>query len=360
MSIQIESPDDQNGLEEFIQFHDRVYENRSARWPVARRRQLSILTGKPPFGEGREIKAFVARDGDAIVARVAAVIDRHYIAHWKEPLGHLMAFEAMPDSSRAVRMMIDVACAWLRDRGMQAARAGATAMLDSPFIIDEYDLLPPGILRQNPGYYHSMLKDAGFETEKGWVDYKIEVTPDLIARYEAMLAAARRDGFAIVPAVDLKADLRVQHFVTIWNHAFAHHWGMTPRTEPEVASMFRGFGNSGSGLDTTVIAYRGEEPVGVVNALRSSTDGAILAPGRALRDSEKLNWLGIGVHESARGRGVNLAMAAYVYLELIRQGSKFLSYTLVLDDNWPSRRTAQKLGAKVCASYVTYRRAITR
>ena len=60
--------------------------------------------------------------------------------------------------------------------------------------------------------------------------------------------------------------------------------------------------------------------------------------------------------EEARGRGVNLAMAAYSYLAYDPQGSKYLSYTLVLDDNWPSRRTAEKLGAKVCASYVTYRR----
>ena len=55
---------------------------------------------------------------------------------------------------------------------------------------------------------------------------------------------------------------------------------------------------------------------------------------------------------------MNLAMASYAYLELIKQGAKYLSYTLVLDDNWPSRRTAEKLGAKVCASYVTYRRKL--
>ena len=76
------------------------------------------------------------------------------------------------------------------------------------------------------------------------------------------------------------------------------------------------------------------------SGLEKSTEGAILKPGRALRDCEKLNFLGIGVHQSARGRGVNLAMAAYSYLQLIERGAKYLSYTLVLDDNWPSRRTA--------------------
>ncbi len=160
-----------------------------------------------------------------------------------------------------------------------------------------------------------------------------------------------------MPLKDLDATRRVQHFARIWNDAFKRHWGASPMPEEEVASMLRYFGFSG-GLDTSVLAYRGEDPVGALMVLGSATEEVILAPGRAVREAEKLNWLGIAVHESARGRGVNIAMASYAYLELIRQGAKYLSYTLVLDDNWPSRRTAEKLGAKVCASYVTYRRAL--
>jgi hypothetical protein len=94
--------------------------------------------------------------------------------------------------------------------------------------------------------------------------------------------------------------------------------------------------------------------------LPESSEGAIVAAGRQLKDSERLNFLGIGVSESARGRGVNLAMASYAYLELINRGAKYLSYTLVLDDNWPSRRTAEKLGATVCANYMVYRRNFRR
>jgi hypothetical protein len=355
VAIQIEMPADPEALSEFIRFHDRVYEHRSARWPASRRYQLQIL-GDHRGATGRhEIRCFLAREGGAVVARAAAVIDHDYIAHWNEPLGHLMMFEATAQSSAAVRTMADAACEWMRSRGMRAARAGATGVLDCPFAIDDYEMLPPSIARQNPGYYHALLKDARFETERGWVDYKIEVTPELVARYKSMLEAAHIDGFRIVPVRDLPPDLRVSQFTKVWNDAFKHHWGAAPRLESEVAAMFRGFA-AGAGLETTVIAYRGDQPVGAVNALRSMTDRALLAPGRQVRASEKLNWLGIGVHESARGRGVNLAMAAYVYLELIRQGATHLSYTLVLDDNWPSRRTAEKLGAKVCASYVTYRR----
>ena len=35
---------------------------------------------------------------------------------------------------------------------------------------------------------------------------------------------------------------------------------------------------------------------------------------------------------------------------------RYAGYTLVLDDNWPSRRTAERLGARVTGNFVTYRR----
>ena len=103
-------------------------------------------------------------------------------------------FEAMPNSRESVDPMIDAASEWMKGNGAIAARAGY-GLLEFPFVIDDYETLPPDIARQNPAYYHAMLKDAGFETERGWVDYKIEVTPELVARYESALEASRALGF---------------------------------------------------------------------------------------------------------------------------------------------------------------------
>ena len=49
-------------------------------------------------------------------------------------------------------------------------------------------------------------------------------------------------------------------------------------------------------------------------------------------------------------------MSARCYLQQHRRGATHVSYTLVLEDNWPSRRTAEKLGANVRANYLVYRR----
>jgi ribosomal protein S18 acetylase RimI-like enzyme len=68
----------------------------------------------------------------------------------------------------------------------------------------------------------------------------------------------------------------------------------------------------------------------------------------------------IGVKKEYRGRGVNLALAAKSYLAMIERGYKTASYTVVMDDNWPSRRTAEKLGGRVTRNFKVYRKELKR
>src|SRR5262249_9794863 len=283
-----------------------------------------------------------------------AVLDARYQRHGGERLGHVVKFEAMPGSGAAVCAVMDAACEWLAAQGAEAARCGM-GPLDMPFVIDDYTSLPPSILRFNPPYYHSLLKDAGFETERGYVDYRIAVRPELVARWESAATAAQRPGFRPRPLREVAPERRAALTASIFNETFSAHWGVSMVTEAEQATYLGLFEAVGA-LDSSVIAYRGEEPMGQVMVVPETSAFPSVAPARTLRPSERLNWLGIGVRVPARGRGVNLALASSAFLELVRRGATHVSYTLVLDDNWPSRRTAERLGAEVCASYVAYRR----
>jgi len=358
MSLRIETPSGRDSLAEFVSFHDRVYADRGAHWPVAGDLELPVLLGESPFNAGRRMRPFTATEGGAIVARSLAVVDERYQRHWNEKLGHVVMFEALPGSRDAVRRLMDATCEWLASQGAVAARAG-TGMLDTPFVVDDYESLPPQVVRHNPAHYHSLLKDAGFETEKGWVDYKIAVTPELIARWQSALEACRRSPIELVPLADVPESTGIAHLTDTWADTFKTHWGWSAFSEDEMAVLLGLFAPAGA-LDTSLLAYRDGVPVGFLVVVPEISAFAATKPGRELRDDEKLNFLGIGVRESARGRGVNLAMAARSYLDLAERGAKYLSYTLVLDDNWPSRRTAEKLGAYVCANYVTYRRNFRR
>ena len=333
--------------------HERVYATRPARWqgPAL---DLPMLLGQTPLTAEREIVPFVAREGGEVVARACAAIDRPYLSHWKDDVGHILRFEALPEAREAARAVLDAACEWLAGRGMHAARNGF-GLMDMPFNTDAYDVLPPSMLRQNPPQYHALIKQAGFETEQGFVDYAAEVTPGLVERWQGALEGARRQGFEIVPLRDWPAEERGAALSEIWNECFASHFGWSPMG-PEIVALF--VAGESPALDTSVFALQGGRPVGFCFVIPDDPSHASFAPGRMQRPSERLNILAIGVRRPARGRGLNYAMAGAAFLELVRRGASHVSYTLVLDDNWPSRRTGEGLGASLCANYVAYRREL--
>ena len=199
--ISIERPEGADALAEFVALHDRVYASRAARWAESPLR-LPTLLGQTPITKERELQPFVARAGGEVVARVCAAVDGPFLRHWNEKVGHLLMFEALPDTRDAVRALLDEACTWLAERGMQAARNGF-GLFDMPYNTDAYDTLPPSMMRQNPPGYHVLIKGAGFETEQGFVDYALEATPELVARWQSALESARRAGFEIVPFREL-------------------------------------------------------------------------------------------------------------------------------------------------------------
>ncbi len=359
MNVTIESPATAEELTEFLVFQDRINEQRGAWWPALVPMNLPMLQGEGPASIGRRFLPLLARREGEVIARVLAAVDERYLARWNEPLGHTSMFEALPGTQGPVRALMDEAGAWLRDQGVEAARAGF-GVGDFPYAFDAGDVLPPVLLRQNPSYYHSLLKEAGYESERAWVDYRIEVNDELVERWRTFVDDARRRGLDVLPLRDVPPDTRVDQFVDTWNDAFHEHWGVVPQAREEFAELLAFLEPMGM-LETSVLAYKDGEPVGCVWCTPETASVlASTAPGRELAPNEKVNFLGIGVREPARRQGVNLAMAAYAYLELVARGATHISYTLVLDDNWPSRRTAEKLGAAICGNYMVYRRNFKR
>lgn len=353
--LRIERVQGADAIAEFVALHDRVYAGRSARWPNPPL-QGPMLLGQTPLTAEREVQPFVAREGGEVVARVTAAVDRPYLQHWGEKLGHLLMFEALPEAREASVRLLDEACAWLAGRGMEAARNGF-GLFDMPFNTDAYDALPPSVMRQNPPSHHGHVKAAGFETEQGFVDYALRVTPALVERWRESVESARKQGFELVPFADVPAPERGELLAALWNETFASHWGWCP-VAPEITRLFVPDGSPA--LDTSVFAYAEGEPVGLCFVSPDDPSHATFAPGREPRPEEQLNVLVIGVRAPARGRGLNYAMAGHAFLELARRGWTHCSYTLVLDDNWPSRRTGEGLGASLCANYVAYRRNFRR
>src|SRR5262249_17775660 len=113
--------------------------------------------------------------------------------------------------------------------------------------------------------------------------------------------------------------------------------------------------------DLSVVALRDGNAIGAVfsvpdfsGLLAQVRAGIRLKPERGGGTRGAL--INIGVLEAARSKGIARAMAARSFTAMAQHRMRYAGYTLVLDDNWPSRRTAESLGGRVTGNFVSYRR----
>lgn len=327
-------------FERYADFGQEVYQGN--RWWRAPHREQHIaeVSGQVPQAAYSDIQAFWAERHGRLAATVTAVIDRGYLERWKEPLGHLVLFEALPDRNDEAVELLGAACRWLSDRGCRAARFGMLPGWQLPLTVDAYEEVPTIFHTYNPPYYHSYVKNSGFRTEQGLVEYRVRFTAELAARYREMAGRVNPRSWDFGRLAEETA-----LFTQLNAETFAQHWGMPPFPQLVMEGLTLGL-QAFLVPEFCRFAEVEGEPAGFVYAL----------PDLNQPDAGHGVLLIIGVKSAYRGQGVNLALAAQSYLAMMELGYKSASYTVVLDDNWPSRRTAEKLGCRVERNFVTYRK----
>jgi hypothetical protein len=324
---------------------------------------LELLAGQTNAGPHWDVQPFWVEHDGRILATVTAVVDSLYNRHWNERTGHLLLFEALPDADRAVAVLLARACDWLADRGCDVVRFGFLFGWQLPLTIDAYDAVPTVFHTYNPPAYHAHAKNAGFATERGAVQYEIAFTAELAARYREMLDRATANGVVLRPWRFDRLDEETRLFDRLLNETFARHWGAPPFTVAQMEGMTVGMKEVLIPEFLWFAEVRGEA-VGFVYSLPDVNQAIHAARVAALRGEPAFDAIDrgvlliIGVLEAHRGRGMNLALAAKSYLAMIARGYTSASYTTVLDDNWPSRRTAERLGGRVTRNFIIYRRAL--
>jgi hypothetical protein len=352
-------------LHRYLDFAADVYRGNPYWLPPDAHHMVETLGGTSAAAVQSRIQPFAAERDGRIVATVAAVRDQGYVERWNEALGHLLFFEALANEEDAVHALIETACSWLREQGCQAARMSMLPGWQLPFTIDAYDQVPTFFHSYNPAYYHNYAKNSRFVTEHGVVQYQVTFTADLERRYREMVANAEGRNVRLRTwDFDRLAEETVL-FTEIFNETFASHWGFMPLPTGVMEGLTVGLKDYLI-PEFTVFAEVDGAPAGFVYALpdlnqafhRMSSDGDREQFDRLFRQIDHGILLIIGVRQAHRGRGINLAMAARSYLAMMARGYKTGSYTVVLDDNWPSRRTAEKLGCKVIRNFVVYRKEL--
>ncbi len=367
--MEIRSPRSKEEFERFANFGHEVYRDHPCWVPPDGHHVVSQLAGDFPGAEQTQHRAFWALDdGGEILATVAAVVNEPFNRHWKEAIGHLPYFESLSGHDEAGAAVIGAACDWLRERGCRAARLNFLPGWGFPLTIDAYDAVPTFLHVCNPPRYHRIIKNAGFATERSLIEYRIAFTQKLAGEYQRMVAEAASAGVTLRSWDFERLEEETERFCELTNECFARHWGIPQFTAGELAGLTVGL-KEFLVADFTCFAEIDGRRVGFVYATPDLNQAFHAMRGKDvatcadefqqhLRKIDHGMLLVIGVKEDWRGRGISLALAARSYLGMIGREYKSASYTLVLDDNRPSRCTAEKLGGKVARNFVVYRREL--
>ena len=367
--MRVRSLSSSEDLQRYVDFGQEVYRDIPQWVPSDSHHMVSLLSGQAGFGAETQIQAFSIEDNGRLLATITAVTSDIYNRRWKERMGHLLFFEALPDQNEAVQTLMRAAIDWCQERDCQAVRMSLLPGMQLPMTIDAYDDVPTVFHTYNPSYYHSYIKNAGFRTECGVVQYQVSFTPELAERYRAMVKRGEDSGVTLRTWDFEQLEAENERFTAIANETFADHFGFMPLPPAVMSTMTVGFKDF-LVSDFMLFAEADGETVGFVYSLPDLNQALQRMRGkdieenfaefqRLLQTIDHGALLIIGVKKSQRGRGVNLALAARSYLGMIDRGYKTGSYTVVMDDNWPSRRTAEKLGARVTRNFNVYRKDLT-
>jgi hypothetical protein len=94
--MQIEQVSDKKGLDLFILFPWKVYQEIPNWVPPIISEMKFILGDKNPFFHHAEAAYFLARKDGVVVGRIAAIVDRNHINIHKEQAGFFGFFECLP------------------------------------------------------------------------------------------------------------------------------------------------------------------------------------------------------------------------------------------------------------------------
>ncbi|GMU05595.1 N-acetyltransferase [Corallococcus caeni] len=340
--------------------------------PLEMERRDFLDPKKNPFFDYAEVELFLARRGQDVVGRVAAIKNPRHMEFHGTKEGFFGLFECVNDAGVA-RGLLDAAGAWLKARGIDTVLGPAnfSSNQDWGLLVEGYDSPPALMMPYNPAYYAGLLETCGFTKAKdlwAWELSSSTPPPEKVARIAEKIR--QREGIT-VRAVNLKDfPAEVARIKEIYNAAWEKNWGFIPFTDREFDHMAKEM-KAIVRPELLLIAEVKGEPVAFSMTLPDANPAFQAANGRlttfglpiglvklvlASRKLKRLRLLTLGIKEGYRRRGLD----AILYLDTLRT-AKELGYTggeisWTLEDNHLVNRAIESMGGQRSKTYRVFQR----
>ena len=366
--VEVVAVDSKKALKQFVELPFSLHRDDPHWVPPLRIAVKELLDRKKhPFYLDAEAEFFLARRGENVVGRVAAIVDKAHNRFHGENAGFFGFFECVNDPVVA-GALLSQARQWVSGRGAQFLRGpvNPSTNYECALLVDGFDSDPMVMMTYNPPYYPALMDQAGLRKAKDLFAYSHDArnidSPKINRIAERVV---RNSGVSIRPInmKDFEAEVaRVWEVYGASTGAWAHNWGFVPMSQAEFAAM----GKEMKMIVKPELVLIGEvagKVVGFALALPDVNQALKHARGNLLptgllkilyyqRLITSVRVLALGVVEEYRASG----LAAGFYATLVRNARK-LGYeacemSWVLEDNVLMNRSLEVMGAK---RYKTYR-----
>lgn len=327
MSVIIKKVTSKDDLMKFIQFGIDLYKgNEYFVPPLIYDERATLNRSKNPAFDHCDATYFLAyRDGE-IVGRIAVIINYKSNERWNQKHARF-GFVDFIDDEDVVDSLFGAAESWARSRGMEKIHGplGFTDLDHEGMLIEGFDRMGTMATIYNYPYYQKHMERMGYVKDKDWVEFLIQIPPEVPERFSRMGEIVKKRFGLTVKHLQRKQDVYpyAREMFILINNAYKDLYGYVELSDKQIdyyvdmyIPMIR--------LDfvTLVLRQNDNKLVGVGIGLPSMSDALRKAKGRFLPSgwyhlykalkgnghNGVLDLLMIAVDPEYQGKGVNALM----------------------------------------------------
>jgi len=374
-SIMIQEVTTKRDMRAFVRFPWRVYKGDPNWVPPLISEQINYLTPeKNPFFQHAEAALLLARRGGEIVGTVAPFINRRDLKYEEKEVGGFGFFEVLNDYA-ATEALLDAACAWVKERGMELIRGPYSfTRNDRPGILVESTDCPPVVLAgHTPPYYKDLLEQYGMEKHgdsyawramRSQIGEELQNVPPEILRVGE--AARKASNANIRKLRNWDEDVAIAGH--LFNATLSQYRDFMPMTEEQ----FRRFADQLRPLvdpDLALFAEIDGEAIGFAVAIPDPNRILIHLDGRLFpfgwlkmwwhaKRIDVVTYKLMGVLPEYRRRGIDALLYLDMLKEVFDKGYKWLDGSLTSEHNLLVNLLAGRLGGERYKHYRVYEKPV--
>jgi ribosomal protein S18 acetylase RimI-like enzyme len=303
-----------------------------------------------PFWMHARRTLYLARRGDRVVGRIAAIADDEHNRVHADRTAFFGFFECEndPEAARALFAAAEAAASKLLP-GCEKLRGPVNPSMNDEvgfLVASESEAGPPVLMMTyNPAYYLDLASAAGFAKEKDLVALLAPVDDRSFARLGRITDAVRRRNpeltFRMIRMDDFPKEL--EKVKVVYNGAWENNWGFVPMTSEELDAMAKKLKDL---IYPPIVWFveAGDKPVAFMLGMPDFNQVLIRMGGRLFpfgwlkfllgkKKVDRIRLLAFGVLPQYRRKGLDAVCYFEGYKRAIAGGFKTVEFSWILEDN---------------------------